>query len=128
MFAARPTSTQALHRHLITAGSFCDRDAIGMSPKAKLTGLESWMHAAGFAWSASTVSLCGGTDSSDGFSVGALRDIREGETLCEIPKSAVLSIQNSAIADLIQKERLGGGLGLILAIMHEVSIGKESKW
>lgn len=99
-----------------------------MSTSSKLAGLQSWMHAAGFVWSASTVTLCGGNEDDGAFAVTASCDIAEGATLCEVPKSAVLSIRNSAIADLIEEEQLGGGLGLILAIMHEVSIGQESKW
>ncbi|KAL0040401.1 hypothetical protein WJX77_006166 [Trebouxia sp. C0004] len=60
--------------------------------------------------------------------VAAARDVPEYDTLCEIPKEAVLSVRNSAIANLIEEEQLGGGLGLILSIMYEVSIGARSKW
>lgn len=99
-----------------------------MASKSKLDGLQKWMHAHNIAWSASTVTLTGGTNDTDDFAVNAARDIAEHDTLCEIPKDAVLSVRNSAIADLIEEEQLGGGLGLILAIMYEVSIGAQSKW
>jgi len=88
----------------------------------------AWMHDKGFVWNPSTVTLCGGTDGEVGFAVAAAREIAEHDTLCEIPKDAVLSVRNSAIANLIEQEQLGGGLGLILSIMYEVSIGVRSKW
>ncbi len=99
-----------------------------MSSNSKLAGLEAWMHNNGIVWNPSTVSLCGGTKGEVDFAVAAARDVAEHETLCEIPKEAVLSVRNSAIADLIEEEQLGGGLGLILSIMYEVSIGARSKW
>ncbi|DBA84491.1 TPA: hypothetical protein ACH3X1_006110 [Trebouxia sp. C0004] len=101
-----------------------------MSSNSKLDGLEAWMHDKGIVWnsSTSTVTLCGGTNGELGFAVAAARDVPEYDTLCEIPKEAVLSVRNSAIANLIEEEQLGGGLGLILSIMYEVSIGARSKW
>lgn len=99
-----------------------------MSSNSKLDGLEAWLHDNGIVWNPSTVTLCGGTDGEVGFAVAAARDVPEHDTLCEIPKEAVLSVRNSAIANLIEEEQLGGGLGLILSIMYEVSIGARSKW
>ncbi|DBA79474.1 TPA: hypothetical protein ACH3X2_007744 [Trebouxia sp. C0005] len=99
-----------------------------MSSNSKLDGLEAWMHNNGIVWNPSTVTLCGGTHSEVDFAVVAARDVAEHDVLCEIPKEAVLSVRNSAIANLIEEEQLGGGLGLILSIMYEVSIGARSKW
>ena len=99
-----------------------------MPSNSKLDGLEAWMHNNGIVWSPSTVTLCGGTNGEVDFAVIAARDVAEHDTLCEIPKEAVLSVRNSAIADLIEEEQLGGGLGLILCIMYEVKIGARSKW
>jgi len=99
-----------------------------MSSDSKLHELENWMHNNGIVWNPSTVTLCGGTNGEVDFAVAAARDVAEHDTLCKIPKEAVLSVRNSAIADLIEEEQLGGGLGLILCIMYEVSIGARSKW
>jgi len=77
-----------------------------MSSNSKLDGLEAWMHDKGFVWNPSTVTLCGGTDGEVGFAVAAAREIAEHDTLCEIPKDAVLSVRNSAIANLIEQEQL----------------------
>lgn len=62
------------------------------------------------------------------YAVAARQALSEGDQLGVIPKSACLSIRTTSISDLIQRERLGGGLGLILAVMHERSRGAMSKW
>lgn len=86
------------------------------------------MHANGVTWDRTTVSISGGVSENEGFSVYAAKNISEGHTLCEIPKDAVLSVRNTAAAEIIETEQLGGGLGLILAIMYELSLGVASKW
>lgn len=58
----------------------------------------------------------------------AARDVAEGEQLCTIPKAACLSIRTTQLADVIEAEELGGGLGLVLAVLHEMSLGEESNW
>ena len=52
----------------------------------------------------------------------------EGEQLCVIPKAACLSCRTTELSDVIEAEELGGGLGLVLAVLHEMSLGEESKW
>ena len=94
----------------------------------KLDRLQPWMHDNGIEWDRATVSVRGGTSQEPGFSVRAMLDISEGHTLCEIPKSVVLSVHNTAAAEIIKTEQLGGGLGLILAIMYELSLDAVSKW
>lgn len=58
----------------------------------------------------------------------AARDIAEGERLCTIPKAACISVRTTELADVIEAEELGGGLGLVLAVLHEMSLGQRSKW
>ena len=58
----------------------------------------------------------------------AARAIGAGEQLCTIPKAACLSIRTTELADVIEAEQLGGGLGLVLAVLHEMSLGETSKW
>jgi hypothetical protein len=55
-------------------------------------------------------------------------DVPEGRTLAAIPRSAVLSVANSGLADVLKAERLGGGLALVAAVMYEVARGQDSKW
>lgn len=63
-----------------------------------------------------------------GLGIIALKDIEEGRELCSIPKSACISIRTSGIADVLEQESLGGGLGLIVAVLYEMSLGKASPW
>lgn len=58
----------------------------------------------------------------------ALQDLSDGQKLCDIPKQAVLSVQNTGIAALLDQHMIRGGLGLVIAIMYEMSIGKKSYW
>lgn len=99
-----------------------------MTNAPRLKKLQDWMLANGIAWDRATVSVSGGSDENTGFAVHAIHDIDEGHALCEIPKDAVLSVRNTAAAEIIETEQLGGGLGLILAIMYELSLGAASKW
>lgn len=104
----------------------CER--VGMSHASQLDGLLSWLSDKGVTWDAQKVDIRGGKNGAAPFAVFAHRDIDDSEALCDIPKSTVLSVKNTAIADLIEHEQLGGGLGLILAIMFECSIAEESAW
>ena len=54
--------------------------------------------------------------------------IAEEDTICTIPKSAILSTKTSSISDIIEREMLGGGLGLVFAVMHEQALQSASKW
>jgi SET domain-containing protein 6 len=63
------------------------------------------------------------------YAVFARRDIAAGEVVVRsIPKSACLSARTSSCAPQLQAERLGGGLALNIAIMHERSLREKSKW
>lgn len=62
-----------------------------------------------------------------GLGVFAVRDVQKGQVLCTIPKSAVLSIRNSKVADLLEEQRIRGGLGLIITILYEISV-QDSRW
>ena len=99
-----------------------------MSTASRLVKLQEWMLANGIAWDRAAVGITGGKHENEGFSVHATQDIAEGHALSKIPKDAVLSVRNTAAAEIIETEQLGGGLGLILAIMYELSLGAASKW
>lgn len=61
-----------------------------------------------------------------GWNIIAKKDLPLDEPVCAISKEAVLSIRTTAIADIIEECELGGGLGLALAIMFELSQGSSS--
>ena len=62
------------------------------------------------------------------YSVIAAESLKVGDVVARIPKEAVLSIQNTAIADIIEEENLRGILGLGLAVLYEKSLGPSSPW
>ena len=45
-----------------------------------------------------------------------------------IPKAACLSARTCSVAETLREARLGGGLALNVAIMHERSLGEGSRW
>lgn len=92
---------------------------------AQVTRLSAWLRSAGISWDEGLIQICpvGG-----GLGVIARAPIQEGATLCEIPRAAVLSVRTTGIADLLELHGIRGGLGLIIAIMHELSIGGRSPW
>ncbi len=89
--------------------------------------LDIWFESADVSLNRSLITLqhvsCGG-----GLGVFAVRDLCEGQKLCEIPKKAVLSVRNTKISDILEQHLIRGGLGLIIAIVYELSIGSKSFW
>jgi len=95
------------------------------------------MREMGITWDENAVRLIGpnafpdrGVMRCTGAALGivAARDILEGEELCSIPTSACITIHTTSIADIIEAEELGGGLGLVVAVMHEMGQGPNSPW
>lgn len=88
------------------------------------------MKSVGITWDSSLISIVDTSHGCSGLALGviAASDIREGDSLCIIPKHACISIRNTPINDLIEEEELGGGLGLVLAVLHEMSLNQSSKW
>ncbi|PSC69948.1 SET domain-containing [Micractinium conductrix] len=95
-----------------------------------LPSLLDWFNQVRIAHSDAVALVAGGEEGYSGLAlaVKATRDIAEGEGLCTIPKAACLSIRTTQLADIIEEEELGGGLGLVLAVLHEMSLGEESTW
>ncbi|KAJ1554935.1 hypothetical protein HK405_003682 [Cladochytrium tenue] len=58
----------------------------------------------------------------------ATQDVAVDRVVTTIPKTAVLSIKNTGIANLIEEAGLGGSLGLALAVMYEIENGVASPW
>ena len=73
----------------------------------------------------------GSTDARDRYhyAVYARRDIAKGDVLLPaIPKASCLSARTASCAAELRAERLGGGLALNIAIMHERRLGDASRW
>ena len=63
------------------------------------------------------------------YAVFARRDIADGDVVVRsIPKRACLSARTCLSRPQLRAERLGGGLALRIAIMHERSLGELSAW
>lgn len=63
-----------------------------------------------------------------GISVVALCDLKEGDVVATIPKSACLTVKTSGARKIIESVDLGGSLGLAVAVMYERSLGEDSPW
>lgn len=48
--------------------------------------------------------------------------------MVKIPKECILSIKTTGVANVLDDESIEGGCSLALAIMYELSQGKESPW
>ena len=106
-----------------------------MPPKRKSSRLQTLLH-----WFNAVGVTCDPAVSIEAAPDGAIAvfakrgcDIAEGTVLCTIPKQrAILSARTSPIADLLVGGdvalRLGGGLALIAATIHEMSLGSSSHW
>ena len=92
---------------------------------AGLAAFESWMRANCVTYDHNLLELRTG---NGGCGIFARRHVEEGVTLCSIPKAAILSVRNASIAEILEENCIGGGLGLIVAILHELSLGSRSKW
>lgn len=94
-----------------------DGGAAAAAPDARpaaLQAFEGWMRSQGITWDTDRVALRAGAPgcAHQGWAVYAQAGgIAEGDHLCNIPKDAVLSVRTTAFADMINQERLGGGLG-----------------
>lgn len=67
-------------------------------------------------------------NASAGMHIRAERTLHQGEVIAKIPKDIVLSIRNTAIANVLQQYEVGGLLGLALALMFENAQGTASPW
>ncbi|KAJ1959073.1 hypothetical protein IWQ62_004758, partial [Dispira parvispora] len=64
----------------------------------------------------------------NGMAVVALRDLAVDEVVVRIPKSAVLSSKNCAVANVLEDEEVEGRFALTVAIMFEMAQGTASPW
>ncbi|XP_065873786.1 ribosomal lysine N-methyltransferase 3 [Euphorbia lathyris] len=92
----------------------------------RLRAFKRWMNSHGVQWSTDALEFIDTPE--EGISVKALRDLKDGEVVSTIPKSACLTMKNTGACDIIQSAGLSGCLGLSVAIMYEMSLGEESPW
>ncbi len=94
-------------------------------PSMLASRLERWFDTVGITIEAGRVRI---RATDGGLGIFAVRTVLEGDALCTIPKAAVLSVKTSGIADLLEENKIRGGLGLIIAILYELSLHGASPW
>ncbi|KAI8472158.1 MAG: hypothetical protein J3K34DRAFT_519919 [Monoraphidium minutum] len=106
------------------------KSAVAGHDLQRLPRFLEWMKQNGIWWNEDLMSIDAGVDGCSGVAVGCLArvPVPEGALLCRIPKAAVLSPRTTAIAAILEEERVGHGLALTVAAMYEASIGARSKW
>lgn len=92
---------------------------------AKLSNLMQWLRSSNISWHQGIEIK---RDSVGGFGVFATKELPAGVAICHIPKSAILSPKTSSLRSIIEEEGVMGGLAVTLCLMHEISLGKQSKW
>ncbi|KAF8102060.1 hypothetical protein N665_0201s0349 [Sinapis alba] len=91
----------------------------------RLRAFKSWMKANGVDCS-DALDLV--EDQNDGVSVKALLDLKEGDVVANISKTACLTVKTSGAREMIESAELDGPLALSVAIMYERGLGEESPW
>lgn len=97
----------------------------------RLTRFTEWMRSkANIAWSDQVIRFDSGADAcpGDAFGVWAAKDLQSSDTIATIPKSALISIRNEGITEILEAERFNGGLGLALAVLYQQGLGPSSMW
>lgn len=106
--------------------------AASKKPADRLKALLKWFEQRGVTHEP-TISIEADSDGAIAVFAKPGCNINEGTVLCSIPKErAILSKRTTSLADLLEggqeSLRIGGGLALIAAAMHEVSLGSASQW
>lgn len=97
--------------------------------------LSFWLRQNGVEWNTQAIELhiinnhnAAANSNQSSMMIRSKTAIAKGSTLAIIPKSIILSARNSAIGSLLKKNRIGGGLALVLVVMYEISLRDQSKW
>lgn len=91
----------------------------------RLRAFKGWMKANGVDCS-DALDLV--EDQNDAVSVRASRDLKEGDVVANISKTACLTVKTSGAREMIESAELDGPLALSVAIMYERGLGEESPW
>ncbi|KAG6551635.1 hypothetical protein Mapa_006720 [Marchantia paleacea] len=87
-----------------------------------------WMRDNGIEYSDGLEFVLGGSGSVADIGVRALYDMEENDLIATIPKQACLTVQTTAASKILEQVEIGGGLGLAVALMYEMSLQERSKW
>ncbi|KAG0318286.1 hypothetical protein BGZ99_005779 [Dissophora globulifera] len=90
-----------------------------------LSAFLQWAHENNIEWDKDAIEI---REGKHGLGVYAKKDLDAGFELIQVPKSIVLSEQNSGIANLLEEEEIEGYVSLTLACLFELSLGSASNW
>ncbi|KAK3818952.1 MAG: hypothetical protein J3Q66DRAFT_180274 [Benniella sp.] len=90
-----------------------------------LAAFLKWADKNGIQWDKDAIEV---REGKHGLGVFAKKDLDAGQEVIRVPKSAVLSTQNSGIATLLEDADIEGYIALTLACMFERSRGSQSPW
>ncbi|KAI1298294.1 hypothetical protein EDD11_006863 [Mortierella claussenii] len=90
-----------------------------------LTAFLKWAEDNAIYWDQDAIEI---REGKHGLGVYAKKDLEAGYEAIQVPKSIVLSVESTGIANLLEDEDVEGYVGLTLAGMYEVSRGSESEW
>ena len=92
----------------------------------QLATFKQWMQLNDISCSES-ISLALSDDGGNCY-ITAREHLQSGQSLCVLPKEALLSLPNSDIQGALEEDQISGGLGLAIAVMRELMLGKQSEW
>ena len=129
-----PVAGPPLLRRILGRGGATGAAGAVVENDGKLDRFSRWFEAQGgrINWGAiRMVAKRTEDDDQHHYAVFAARDLEATdppEWVCRIPKASCLTTVTTSIRDRIRESKVRGPLGLIVAVMHEMSLGAESKW
>ncbi|KAF9907145.1 hypothetical protein EC991_011285 [Linnemannia zychae] len=93
--------------------------------KHSIAAFLAWAEENNILWDKDAIEI---REGKHGLGVYAKKNLDAGYEAIQVPKSIVLSVESTGIANLLEEEDIEGYVGLTLACMYEYSKGSESVW
>ncbi|KAG0056117.1 hypothetical protein BKA57DRAFT_450090 [Linnemannia elongata] len=90
-----------------------------------LNAFLTWAEENNIQWDKDAIEV---REGKHGLGIYAKKNLDAGYEAIQVPKSIVLSVESTGIANLLEEEDIEGYAGLTLACMYEYSKGAESVW
>ncbi|GJJ72524.1 N-lysine methyltransferase SETD6 [Entomortierella parvispora] len=90
-----------------------------------LTAFLAWALENEIIWDKDAIEI---REGKHGLGIFAKKNLEAGFEAIQVPKSIVLSVASTGIANILEEEDIEGYVGLTLACMYELSRGSESLW
>ncbi|KAF9096999.1 hypothetical protein BGX23_010042 [Mortierella sp. AD031] len=93
--------------------------------KQNVAAFLAWAEENGIHWDKDAIEI---REGKHGLGIYAKKNLDAEYEAIQVPKSIVLSVESTGIANLLEEEDIEGYVGLTLAVMYEYSKGAESVW